>query len=588
MQDNYNKCVEGCSLPSTPNDLKILFIKLKREVEELIKTTEGKLLIHDGKIAEMCKYIKDNLSNSIRCLFDSMMLSGELDKIINETVLTGFNELSGKLEGLFSVKNFGAVGDGIHDDTVALQSAIDFCYKHNCTLLIPYGIYRTNTLIFKCNMKGFNNPIILFNDNNRFQNFECDGSVRYQVTSLEGIIFESDKSSYYNMNCDVKDRNVIRKYGQRIWIGNNSKNVYSNNYDEMLSGIGWWNQDYSQWIESKHIDKDDVKSTYANITNKTETNMIKAPYGIVIDKCKFIGFGVGLTVIGTYGSKITNTEFARCKIGVVTTHAGMLPGKLNDSKSKVTTFYVENCLFDDISYFGIYGDSLLQAKIYNNIFQPVGISLVLIAGADNYFYNNYSEIVNSGVLLATNDVKNCVIENNFTNKEYSKYNTYVRYGLYNTIGKHTGNLKCYVAAACQNSDFDELLELEKDNYFYVNGNSQARNKTKYVIFTTTGIGTGINVGIKKSTRPDQSIPNLRISQTGLEFTGIEEILSVECLQDYNSKCLITFYNIENGGNPNVFYVEEWDDNTKTFVRKDLRTNGVKCSFRVAFNDGYKR
>lgn len=586
--NNYNSCVEGCNLPSTPNDMGLLLNQIKREVDELVKTTESKLLLHDGKIAELCKYLKDNLSNSIRCLIDSMKLSGELDSIISDAILPGFKELENKLTGVFSVKNFGAVGDGIHDDTMALQEAIDFCYNTKSTLLVPYGKYRTNNLIIKCNMKGINNPIILFNDNNRFQNFECDGSRRYEVKEIIGIIFESDKSSYYNMNCDVKNSDVIRKYGQRIWIGNNNKNVYSSNYNEMLNGSGWWNQDYSQWINSSNINLDDVKSTYNNITFKTDTNMINAPYGIVIDKCRFIGFGVGLTVIGTYGSKITNTEFARCKIGMVTTHAGILPGNLSDSKSKVTTLYIDNCLFDDISYFGIYGDSLLQAKIFNNIFQPVGVSLVLIAGADNYFYNNYSEIVNTGVLLATNDVKNCVIENNFTNKEYSKYNTYVRYGSYNEVGKHTGNPKVFVAAATENNNFNELLELEKDNYFYTNGNSIARDKTKYAIFTTTGVsGTTFNTDVKKSSRKDNTMPAHRISQSGIEFTGIEEILSVECLQDYNSKCMLTFYNIENGGNPKVFYVEEWDDDAKSFVRKDLRQDGVKCSFRVAFNDGYK-
>lgn len=436
-------------------------------------------------------------------------------------------------------------------------------------------------------MIGINNPTILFNDNERFQNFECDGSARYEVTKIEGITFESDKSHYYNMNCDVKEKEVVRKYGQRIWIGNNTKNVYSSNYNEMLNGTGWWNQDYSQWIESKNINPDDIKATYSNITNKTDTNIISAPFGIVIDKCKFIGFGVGLTLKGTYGSKIVNSEFARCKIGIVTDHAGSLPGKLSDSKSKVTTLYIENCLFDDISYFGIYGESLLQAKIYNNIFQPVGISLVLIAGADNYFYNNYSEIVYAGVLLATNDVKNCRIENNFTNREYSKYNTYVRYGSYNDIGKHTGNPKCYVAAATENNNFDELLDLEKDNYFYTNGNSIARNKSKVAIFTTTGTGNNITTEVKKTTRADGTIPNLRISQTGIEFTGIEEILSIELLQDYNHKGIISYYNIENNGNEKVFYIEEWNEDSKTFTRKDLRTEGTKCSFRVAFNDGYK-
>lgn len=69
---NINNCVEGCNLPSTPNDIKIFLIQLKRELKELIETTEAKLLLHDGKIAELCRYLKDNLSNSIRCMLLDM------------------------------------------------------------------------------------------------------------------------------------------------------------------------------------------------------------------------------------------------------------------------------------------------------------------------------------------------------------------------------------------------------------------------------------------------------------------------------------------------------------------------------------
>lgn len=68
------------------NELEILYRQLKREVEELVKTTNSQLLIHDGKIAELCKYIKLNLSNSLRELLDSMVLSGELDNLIIETI----------------------------------------------------------------------------------------------------------------------------------------------------------------------------------------------------------------------------------------------------------------------------------------------------------------------------------------------------------------------------------------------------------------------------------------------------------------------------------------------------------------------
>ena len=65
-------CENKGEFPSSPNDIKILLYKLKNEVDALIKNTEAKLLLHDGKIAELCQYLKDNLSNSIRCLLLDM------------------------------------------------------------------------------------------------------------------------------------------------------------------------------------------------------------------------------------------------------------------------------------------------------------------------------------------------------------------------------------------------------------------------------------------------------------------------------------------------------------------------------------
>lgn len=70
-----NSCVEGCDLPSTPNDIKIVLKQIKREVDHLVTTTEAKLLLHDGKLAELCRYLKDNLTNSIRCMLEDMKLA---------------------------------------------------------------------------------------------------------------------------------------------------------------------------------------------------------------------------------------------------------------------------------------------------------------------------------------------------------------------------------------------------------------------------------------------------------------------------------------------------------------------------------
>lgn len=84
--ETIKRVEEGCSLPSSSNELGILIRQLKREVKALATNHEKDFLNHDGKIAEMCKYIKDNLSNSIRELLDTMITSGELDKIIVDTI----------------------------------------------------------------------------------------------------------------------------------------------------------------------------------------------------------------------------------------------------------------------------------------------------------------------------------------------------------------------------------------------------------------------------------------------------------------------------------------------------------------------
>ncbi len=47
-----------------------------------------------------------------------------------------------------NVRRFGAVGDGVHDDTAAIQAAINCCPKHG-RVLIPAGRYRVTPLFLK-------------------------------------------------------------------------------------------------------------------------------------------------------------------------------------------------------------------------------------------------------------------------------------------------------------------------------------------------------------------------------------------------------------------------------------------------------
>ncbi len=56
--------------------------------------------------------------------------------------------------GFFFPAQFGAVGDGRHNDTAALQHAIDACTRAGGgTVLVPAGTYRIGTLVLASHLR---------------------------------------------------------------------------------------------------------------------------------------------------------------------------------------------------------------------------------------------------------------------------------------------------------------------------------------------------------------------------------------------------------------------------------------------------
>ena len=86
MSNLKNTIEEGCNLPSSNNELEILIKQLKREVISFYRDTTEHLLKHDDEITGLCNKIKDNLSNELRELLDTMLSTGEIDELIKHTL----------------------------------------------------------------------------------------------------------------------------------------------------------------------------------------------------------------------------------------------------------------------------------------------------------------------------------------------------------------------------------------------------------------------------------------------------------------------------------------------------------------------
>lgn len=141
------------------DELYALFIQLKEYVDNYFKNLD----------------VQEEINNKL----DEMAKDGTLDKIINEQIFGELNDRIDKLEKsggvVVSVKKWGAVGDGVTDDTTAFITCFNEITENNI-LYIPHGIYvinGTHEFLLKCPIIGDNATFILVDSYFRY-NENCD------------------------------------------------------------------------------------------------------------------------------------------------------------------------------------------------------------------------------------------------------------------------------------------------------------------------------------------------------------------------------------------------------------------------------
>jgi hypothetical protein len=162
---------------------------------------------------------------------------------------------SKKFMDFVNVKNFGAVGDGVTDDTVAIQNAIDYL-KNNSTLYFPSGEYKIfNNVFFK-----------------NLDNIDIIGNSKSKIIKKGFIIENSNNIKIKNINfkgIDFGNTQII--YGLRIIDSNNIK-IVDNIFDSCCFLA--YKTDTNIISENLNILNNNFTGDYENAKTYSEANTI--------------------------------------------------------------------------------------------------------------------------------------------------------------------------------------------------------------------------------------------------------------------------------------------------------------------------
>ena len=296
-----------------------------------------------------------------------------------------------KLRDVVSVKDFGAVGDGVTDDTAAFQAALNS--SANVHVFVPTGTYRiTSTL-------NITTQITLSGPEGGTQNFQhafithdaaSTGSLFSVVTTLNGVCIKNITVTGGNGSFCITSSNSYVRY-EYINIGP----FYNGSGIRLLSsGVGSSSSKlmYCQWIGPTtatsytgfqiDVNGGDVwLHGCTAIYGAIGINIIKGQT-IILDGCS-------VTKQSRYTGHSSATQFNT--VGIKLSGA--------DIKQAIS---IQNCYIETCDN-GVYVDSCESLSIENNLFDDGGVAGVVGA---------WTAYGNSSINLVGSNAKNVTIKNN--------------------------------------------------------------------------------------------------------------------------------------------------------------------------------
>jgi hypothetical protein len=127
----------------------------------------------------------------------SVDASGNINGLVKSTGSTTARSLANRFADVVNVKDFGAVGDGVTDDTAAIQAAINSIGNNGSSIYFPQGTYYLNTTQ-PAPYPTYFNPVCLLVQNKSNFSIRADGaSLVVGNTAAFSSLFHFDKCNNF-------------------------------------------------------------------------------------------------------------------------------------------------------------------------------------------------------------------------------------------------------------------------------------------------------------------------------------------------------------------------------------------------------
>ena len=219
-------------------------------------------------------------------------------KVAENNQGTIFNGWVRQYDGDVNVKWFGAKGDGIIDDTAAIQNAINL----EKLIIIPYGNFKVTTLDIKTSISGFDND-------------------KSKLIVSEGVIISKDNINITNVFISAEYQHLPNGYLIHINNGLRNINIYNNK-------IGYIkNTTSGNYVYAIYIPVENIASSNINIYDNYFIDISKDTPNPTSIGGGFVGaimfsVALGATISSAPSANIYNNTFENIKTNLSTNLVG--------------------------------------------------------------------------------------------------------------------------------------------------------------------------------------------------------------------------------------------------------------------------